>query len=109
MAARFIARQDEKEPAILQTLHRACHEASFGRVDLIVGGVDRKDSRLDFFQVARGSARSPRRASSKRPRIRLGKATWLLQPGLGPDQTVGGNPQRVPIRPDSGIGSPAQR
>jgi len=83
MAARFIARQDEKEPAILQTLHRACHEA-------LSGGLISSSVELIARTVAWIFSRSPeapRALQGAHPlsgrELDLAKPLGCFSPGLG--------------------------
>ena len=51
MAARFIARQYQIQPAVLHTLHRAGHDPCLRRIALIVSSIDCKNRRLNFLKV----------------------------------------------------------
>src|SRR6266481_4364318 len=54
MAAGLLARRDKEELAVLELLHGALRQAGFGRVALVVGGVDHEHRRLNLVEPGRG-------------------------------------------------------
>ena len=51
VAARFVGRRDDDGVPVQDALDLAFEDAEFGRIDQVVGLVDREKGRTNFFQV----------------------------------------------------------